>query len=147
MLKLQYFGHLMQTAHSLKKTLMLRKTEGRGEWGDRGWASCIASPIQWNWIWTNSRRWWRTWKPGVLQSMGSQSWTGLGDWTNSPILKAKRWGEVLRINSVTLRPFIAYSHRHFCSFEGLAPHNQQPCLISFLPFIKFLVILLHLEKM
>ena len=28
-LKLQYFGHLMQRADSLDKTLMLRKTEGR----------------------------------------------------------------------------------------------------------------------
>ena len=29
-LKLQYFGHLMQRTDSLKKTLMLRKIEGRG---------------------------------------------------------------------------------------------------------------------
>ena len=29
MLKLQYFGHLMQRANSLEKTLMLRKVEGR----------------------------------------------------------------------------------------------------------------------
>ena len=28
-LKLQYFGHLMRTANSLEKTLMLEKTEGR----------------------------------------------------------------------------------------------------------------------
>ena len=28
-LKLQYFGHLMQRTDSLKKTLMLRKIEGR----------------------------------------------------------------------------------------------------------------------
>ena len=28
-LKLQYFGHVMQTADSLEKTLMLGKTEGR----------------------------------------------------------------------------------------------------------------------
>ena len=28
-LKLQYFGHLMQRANSLEKTLMLAKTEGR----------------------------------------------------------------------------------------------------------------------
>ena len=28
-LKLQHFGHLMQTANSLKKTLMLGKIEGR----------------------------------------------------------------------------------------------------------------------
>ena len=29
MLKLQYFGHLMQRANSLEKTLMLRKIEGK----------------------------------------------------------------------------------------------------------------------
>ena len=26
----------------------------------------------WTWVWASSRRWWRTGKPGVLQSMGSQ---------------------------------------------------------------------------
>ena len=34
-LKLQYFGHLMQRADSLEKTLVLRKIEGRKEEGDR----------------------------------------------------------------------------------------------------------------
>ena len=33
-LKLQYFGHLMQRANSLEKTLMLGKIEGRRR---RGW--------------------------------------------------------------------------------------------------------------
>ena len=32
-LKLQYFGHLMQKTHSLEKTLMLGKTEGRRKRG------------------------------------------------------------------------------------------------------------------
>ena len=41
-----------------------------GEEGDRGWNGWMASPTQWTCIWTNSRRWWRTRKPGVLQSMG-----------------------------------------------------------------------------
>ena len=36
MLKLQYFGHLMQRTDSLEKTLMLGKTEGRGEVGNGG---------------------------------------------------------------------------------------------------------------
>ena len=36
-MKLQYFGHLMQTADSFEKTLMLGKTVGeRGEGDDRG---------------------------------------------------------------------------------------------------------------
>ena len=34
MLKLQYFGYLMQRANSLEKTLMLEKIEGRRR---RGW--------------------------------------------------------------------------------------------------------------
>ena len=36
MLKLQYFGHLMERANSLEKTLMLGKTEGKREEGGRG---------------------------------------------------------------------------------------------------------------
>ena len=35
-LKLQYFGHLMQRADSLEKTLRLGKTEGEGEGGGKG---------------------------------------------------------------------------------------------------------------
>ena len=33
MLKLQYFGHLIQRANSLEKTLMLGKIEGRSRMG------------------------------------------------------------------------------------------------------------------
>ena len=35
-LNLQYFGHLMQRADSLEKTLMLEKIEGRKKGDDRG---------------------------------------------------------------------------------------------------------------
>ena len=35
MLKLQYFGHLMQTIDSLEKTLMLGKIEGRRRRGQQ----------------------------------------------------------------------------------------------------------------
>ena len=43
-----------------------------GEGGYRVWADWIASLTQWKWVWANSRRWWRTRKPGMPQSMGSQ---------------------------------------------------------------------------
>ena len=36
MLKLQYFGHMMQRTNSLVKPLMLGKTEGRKRGDDRG---------------------------------------------------------------------------------------------------------------
>ena len=77
MLKLQYFSHLMQRADSLEKTLKLRKIEGR----KRGWQrmnSWMASPMQWTWVWASPGRWWRTGKPGMLQSMGS--WKVGHDW-------------------------------------------------------------------
>ena len=35
-LKLQHFGHLMQRANSLEKSLMLEKIEGGREGGERG---------------------------------------------------------------------------------------------------------------
>ena len=38
-LKLQYFGHLMERADSLEKTLVLGKMEGRRKGDDRGWDS------------------------------------------------------------------------------------------------------------
>ena len=43
-----------------------------GEGDDRGWDGWMASLTQWTWVWGNSRRWWRTGKPGVLQSKGLQ---------------------------------------------------------------------------
>ena len=83
-LKLQYFGHLMQRADSLEKTLMLGKIEDRRR---RGWQDGgMASPIQWTWIWANSRRWWRTGKQVVLQSLGLQSGRRLNDWTTTTSL-------------------------------------------------------------
>ena len=48
-----------------------RLREG-GEGGDRGWDGWMASLIQETWVWANSRRWWRTGKPDVLQFMGLQ---------------------------------------------------------------------------
>ena len=43
-----------------------------GEGDNRGGDGWMASPTQWVWVWASSRRWWRTEKPGMLQSMGSQ---------------------------------------------------------------------------
>ena len=46
-LKLQYFGHLMQTADSFEKTLMLGKIEGkrRREWQGISWLDNITNSM------------------------------------------------------------------------------------------------------
>ena len=48
MLKLQYFGHLMQRADSLEKTLMLRKIEGKRRRGRQRmrWLDGITDSMQ-----------------------------------------------------------------------------------------------------
>ena len=43
-----------------------------GEGDVRRWDVWMASPTRWTWVWASSGRWWRTGKPGVLQSMGLQ---------------------------------------------------------------------------
>ena len=56
-----------------------------GEGDDRGWDGWMASLTRWSWVWINSRSWWRTGKPGMLQSMGWQrighNWATELNWT------------------------------------------------------------------
>ena len=55
-----------------KRPWCWEKLGARGGGDNRGWYGWMASPTQWTWVWVNSGRWWRTAKPGVLQSMGLQ---------------------------------------------------------------------------
>ena len=65
----------------LKRPGCWERLEAGGERDDRGWDGWMASLTQWTWVWVNSGSWWWTGRPGMLQSMGSQSQTGLSDWT------------------------------------------------------------------
>ena len=58
-LKLQYFGHLIR---NWKRSWCWERLKAGGEGNDTGWDSWMASPTQWTWIWTSSRRRWRTGK-------------------------------------------------------------------------------------
>ena len=41
-----------------------------GEGDDRGRGHWMASPTQRSWVWVNSRRWWRTGRPGCCSPLG-----------------------------------------------------------------------------
>ena len=58
-----------------------KRLKAGGEGDDRGWDGWMASVTQCTWVWASCGRWWWTGRPGVQQSMGSQSWTRLSDWT------------------------------------------------------------------
>ena len=71
-LKLQYFGHLMWTADSFEKTLMLGKIEGRKRRAQQKmrWLDGITDSMDMSLV--NFGSWWWTGSPGVLRFMGLQ---------------------------------------------------------------------------
>ena len=81
-LKLQYFGHLMQRADSMEKTLMLGKIEGRRRRGQQGlrWSDGITDSMDMGLGGLRElvidREAWHTVVHGVAKS---QTW--LSDWT------------------------------------------------------------------
>ena len=57
-----------------KRPWCWERLKAGGEGGDRGWDGWRASPTQWTRVWASSGSWWRTGKPGVLQSWGHKEW-------------------------------------------------------------------------
>ena len=66
-----------------------------GEGDDRGWDGWMASLTRWTRVWVNSRSWWSTGRPGVLQFMGLQrvrhDWATELNWLNTQLVLLSLW--------------------------------------------------------
>ena len=56
-----------------KRPWCRERPKAGGEEDDRLCDGWMASPTRWTWVWASSRSWCWTGRPGMLQSMGSQS--------------------------------------------------------------------------
>ena len=82
-----HFLDFLHTTSSFNSLSISFRGGGWGEGDVRGSDGWMAPPTQWTWIWARSRSLWWTWKPGVLQSMGSQrvrhNWATELNWTDA----------------------------------------------------------------
>ena len=102
-LKLSTFTTWCEELTHWKRPWCWKRLKAGGEGDSRGWDSWMASPTQRTWNWANSRRWWRTGKPGMLQSMGLQrvrhDWAiKVTDWTISSTSYGGAWGYFMKGN-------------------------------------------------
>ena len=117
----------MGRTDSFKRLWCWERLRAGGEGDDRGWNGWMASLTQWTWAWANLGRWWRTGKPGMLQSMGSQRVEHR--WATEQKHTEDMYGETVKSGERGLLGF------HECWLEATGRHaNRKTCDLSSLPF-------------
>ena len=82
-----------------KRPQCWERVKAGGEGDDRWWDGWVSSLTQWTWVWTNSGRWWRTGKLGVLQSVGSQRHNlGTKQWEETHVVQGACTNIVYRMS-------------------------------------------------
>ena len=125
-LKLHYFGHLMQIANSLEKTLTLGKIEGkrRRGWQRMRWLDGTTDSMDMSL--SKLGRWWKTGNPGILQSTGLQRVRH--DWVTKQ-QQLFTWS-FLPLFSVSRHPFtLVGSFSSLCPTSSLFRQHILSCLI------------------
>ena len=106
------------------------RQEKKGTTEMRGW---MASPTQWTWVWVDSRSWWWTGRPGLLQFKESQR---VGhDWVTELYWTEYNWSWILppyQDPKFNLRDSFGWIRKEslYCSAEwkGVMPSRLNPNL-------------------
>ena len=109
-----------------KRPWCWERLKAGGEGDDRGLDGWMASLTQWTWLCASSGRWWRTGKPGVLQSVGLQrvghNWATEKQNTcfipyiffmgNQPVFQAMGSGFVQKILTLDWSDYLQFARIH-----------------------------------
>ena len=114
-LKRQYFGHLMQS------WLIWKDPDAGKDWGQEEKGTTederMASPTHWTWVWVNSRGWWWTGRPGMLQFMGRKE---------SDTTEQLNWTELMGQDAMIL---VIYKLRTV-ELPGKLKHSSNPVYLT-----------------
>ena len=117
-LKLQYLATWYKEPTHWKRPGCWERLKAKGEQGDRGRDGCMASPIQWTWVWASSGRWWRTGNPDVLQFMKLQR-------TGHDLATEHRQQSWTASTSESLRTPGQWSgHSYYCTVRTMHSHSR-----------------------
>ena len=109
----------------------------------------MVSPSRWTWVWASFSSWWWTEKPGMLQSMGSQSdMTERLNWTELTLNETSRFSYVPQITWVLWASTCNFAYKScwfMCLDSSPVPISDR---ISSFPLLadKYLLILKTLLK-
>ena len=108
------------------KNWLIRKEPDSGKyWGQEEKGMTKDEKVGWHrldgWVWASSGSWWWTGRPGVMQSMGSQSRTWLSDWTDwlTKVKEAKATCCIIPLGLQGSNQLILKEISPECSLEGL----------------------------
>ena len=114
----------------------------------------MASLTQWTWVWANSKRQWRIGKPGVLQSMGSQ--TVRHDWVTEqqqilfirpvPFSTCNVQTEISQSFKTQIKSFITFFQIPSTKVKGLCLCTSLMALLTF-DVIPELSVFMHYVKL
>ena len=131
-LKLQYFGHLMQSTDSFERPWCWERLRAAGEGDDRGWDCWMVSLTQWIIVWINSGSWWRTVRLTCCSWWGliESDMTELLNWLTMHKSHQEERNENTGMHSSTLKyhkiPSLSKNKYHFSNLFTV--FNSKMCL-------------------